>query len=405
MFENAYRLGNELINFMVINKEFFLFLLFLSIFCYIKRSNLEIKGKFPFFYILMYKSKFGINLMKKVSTKFPTTILYFAYVSFFIGIFGMILSFFFMGYQTYFIYENKIESGGGFVLPIKTEGGLDSNVPIFYVPFLEWIIALIVLVLVHEFAHGVVSKRFNIKIKSSGFAFLGVFAPILPAAFVEPDEKQLKKSKFFEKISILGAGSTSNFLFGAIFGAILFLMILFSNNISTSNMYFNEVSNKSSLNQYGIKSGQILQVNEEKDARNFLTEIKDSSINNSVEMKIIDQNNKTQMLNVNLYYDEISDRNMVGISQIKNEKNYFENYEIFGKVIEKTIIIIFWIFILNIAIGFVNLLPISITDGGQILFYTLNKYFDEKTSSIIFIIVSLSTLFLLILSIWPKILF
>ena len=66
------------------------------------------------------------------------------------------------------------------------------------------------------------AKRFNIKIKSSGFAFFGIFLPLIPAAFVEPDEKQLKKSKFFEKVSLLGAGSTSNFIFGIIFFSFIF---------------------------------------------------------------------------------------------------------------------------------------------------------------------------------------
>ena len=206
------------------NIEFMLFILFLVVFLFLKREKLEVQGKFPFFYILMYKMKFGISLMKTISQKFPRLTLSFAYLSFFIGFVGVFLVLIFFIWQIFFIYNSNIEVGGAFVLPVKTESGLSGNVPIFYVPFFEWIVALLILAIVHEFAHGVVSKLFKVKIKSSGFAFLGILLPILPAAFVEPDEKHIKKSTFFQKISIYGAGSTSNFIFGGIFLALSLLL-------------------------------------------------------------------------------------------------------------------------------------------------------------------------------------
>ena len=138
------------------NLPFLIFIVFLIVFLILKRKNLEIQGSFPIFYIFLYKTKLGINLMKKWSKKYKKIVYVFAYISFIIAIIGVFLSFIFMIWQTYFIYQNNIEVGGGLVLPLKTENGLSSNIPVFYIPFFEWIIALTFLAIVHEFAHGVV---------------------------------------------------------------------------------------------------------------------------------------------------------------------------------------------------------------------------------------------------------
>src|SRR3989344_8635488 len=99
-----------------------------------------------------------------------------------------------------------------------------------YLGFWHWIITIFILALVHEFCHGILARLYNLKIKSSGLAILGVLLPIVPAAFVEPDEKKLFKKKKKEQLSVLAAGPFSNLvLAGIIFLISLFLfMPLFS---------------------------------------------------------------------------------------------------------------------------------------------------------------------------------
>lgn len=79
------------------------------------------------------------------------------------------------------------------------------NVPIS-VPLHGWISLLIILV-VHEGLHGIVARREKIRVKSSGIGLLG-FLPI--AAFVEPDEKQLKKEKEIKQLRVFAVGSMAN---------------------------------------------------------------------------------------------------------------------------------------------------------------------------------------------------
>ncbi|MEK6819484.1 MAG: site-2 protease family protein, partial [Nanoarchaeota archaeon] len=76
----------------------------------------------------------------------------------------------------------------------------------------------------HEFSHGIFARLHKLKIKSTGFAFLG---PIL-GAFVEPDEKQLEKTKKLPHMSILAAGTFANLLMTILFGAIIILFFKFS---------------------------------------------------------------------------------------------------------------------------------------------------------------------------------
>jgi membrane-associated protease RseP (regulator of RpoE activity) len=87
--------------------------------------------------------------------------------------------------------------------------------PPFY--FTYWIIIIALIAVPHEFAHGIFSRYIGVKVKSTGFGFLGPFL----AAFVEPDEEEMKKKSIFEQLSVLSAGTFANIL-----TAVFFLIIL-----------------------------------------------------------------------------------------------------------------------------------------------------------------------------------
>src|SRR3989338_5431196 len=97
--------------------------------------------------------------------------------------------------------------GVGLVLPFKAKG-------VFFVPFFYWMISLFVIAIVHEFSHGLIARANNLKVKSSGFAFVGLIVPIIPAAFVEPDEKELRKRLHREQLNVFSSGPLSNVALG-----------------------------------------------------------------------------------------------------------------------------------------------------------------------------------------------
>ncbi|MEM3839345.1 MAG: M50 family metallopeptidase [Candidatus Micrarchaeaceae archaeon] len=85
------------------------------------------------------------------------------------------------------------------------------------------LLALIFLVVVHEFSHGVIARQSSIKIKNIGAALFGII-PI--GALVDVDEKGVSKlpAKYQDKISI--AGVSLNFFLTIVFFA-LFLLIIY----------------------------------------------------------------------------------------------------------------------------------------------------------------------------------
>jgi len=389
------------------NSAFFMFVLFLSLFLYFKRKNLVISGSFPFLYMMMYKTSIGLDKMKKWSKSHSNVFLYLSYLSIFIGIVGMIAMFFFMFWQLGFIIDNHITSGGGLVLPLKTESGLEGAVPIIYVPFWYWIIALFVLVIVHEFAHGVIAERFNVKIKSSGFAFLGILAPILPAAFVEPDEKQLSKKPRWQQIAVFGAGSTSNFIFGAIFLLIsLFVAAPFlSTTMQVDSITFSQVMNESDLKNYGVESGELLSVNNITNKEEIMVFLQTLDVNEQLNLTL-NQSGIVNTYEISTFENpQIKDKAMIGISGIKQKTSNAPGYEWLGNFPLEFHTLLFYIWFLNIAIGMMNLLPIWITDGGQIAKSILTKYFKEKIALNVYNFISFLSLIIIIFTIWPFLLF
>ena len=83
--------------------------------------------------------------------------------------------------------------------------------------FAEWAIAIVIIAIVHEVAHGILSIVERLELKSSGVLLWG-FLPI--GAFVEPDEEKFKRKPIQARRRILVAGSSSNIFFFVVFSVI-----------------------------------------------------------------------------------------------------------------------------------------------------------------------------------------
>ncbi len=396
-----------MIEFIQANLAFVIFVLLLTIFLYIKRKNVVISGPFPFLYMMLYKTTWGLKQMTNWSHKHPRLFLNFAYLSVFIGIVGMFASFIFMFWQLGLMVDMGLTSGGGVVLPIQTEGGLDSAIPVFYVPFMYWIIALFVLVVVHEFAHGVVSERFNVKIKSSGFAFGGIILPIMPAAFVEPDEKQLNKKPWWQKVAVMGAGSTSNFIFGFLFLLVSLFIAnpLIDNTMELDKIEFGEVMNESGLKGQ-IEAGKIISFNGEYDTTQIFKDFTTLGINETVTAEIENtQTGEIKNYTFQTFKHEYYEKGMLGISALDTPLVNKEGYKWLGSFPEEFQMVIFWIWFLNIAIGIMNLLPIWITDGGQVSKTMFSKWCGKIWGNRIYHTLSWIVLILIFFTMKPQFLY
>jgi len=130
-----------------------------------------------------------------------------------------------------------------------------------YIPFVWGWIALFVTMVVHEFAHGILSRVEGVSVRSMGIVAI-LFAPI--AAFVEPDEEELFGGKDRPplvskgaRIRILSAGVISNFIVAAVAMALFFGPVIGSIS-PVERVIVVDVKDGSTAQEAGWQSGMVL---------------------------------------------------------------------------------------------------------------------------------------------------
>ena len=211
---------------------FVIFTLFVIILLYKRKKKIEREG-----ILYLYRTKIGIKIINYIGKKYEKAL---GVLKNFVIIFGYILMIsiiFLIGQLLYFFIKFP-----EFVKAVKIPPIMPlvpylpslfkaDFLPPFY--FVYWIVIIAIVAIFHEFAHGIFAKKIGVKIKSTGFAFLGPFF----GAFVEPDEEKMKRKSNFEQISVLSAGSFANLVLAAIFFVLFW--IYFVNAFAPSGVIFN----------------------------------------------------------------------------------------------------------------------------------------------------------------------
>ncbi len=264
--------------------------------------------------------------------------LYFTFGIFF-GILVMLitiyLTFDFL-YKKFTIEEYKETRGAMLVIPGVT------------IPLVEGLIAIFLAVVFHEFSHGVASLIENVRIRSVGAIF---FLSIPIGAFVEPEEEDLMKKSLYSKLKIYAAGSLSNIILG-IFAFLLLVQPFYFDGVKVLNVVENSPSFKI------LEKGDIIyEINGEKvkttgDLLRILEKYNPGDI-------ILIKTNRGEF---KVKLGEKDNRVYLGILMTNNYKN--DLYKFLHNLM-------FWIFLLNVGIGMINLLPISFgvaaTDGYHMI--------------------------------------
>ncbi len=102
--------------------------------------------------------------------------------------------------------------------------GVAPVIPGITIPLIAGILALAIILTIHEFSHGVLARLAKVKIKSIGLLLFGVI-PI--GAFVEPDEKTINKLDLQSQNNISAAGISSNFLAAIFFFVLTFIFLIY----------------------------------------------------------------------------------------------------------------------------------------------------------------------------------
>jgi len=225
-----------------------LFSLGVGIFLWKRRKNLQREG-----IMYLYRTKVGVKFIDYIGEKYKKAIKVYSLL-------GVVCGYVLMALMLYFLYYIlKIYLFNPDVVRAIKIPPLMPLIPylpsLFKVTFLPpfyftyWILAIAIIAIFHEFAHGIVAKRYGVKIKTTGFGFLGPFL----AAFVEPDEKQMQKKSKFQQISILSAGVFTNLLLSILFFFLLavFFILTYQPAGAIFNAYASEIVNISAISGIG----------------------------------------------------------------------------------------------------------------------------------------------------------
>ena len=217
-----------------------IFYIVIAILIYIYRKKFQVEGGF----ILLYRTQWGIKFIDKFAEDHKEFLKILGYVAIGVGFIGMFLI---CGLLIKGLYELIFVPLAPPTLSLVIPGVQIPGSPIF-VPFWYGIIALFIVIVVHEFGHGIIAKSHGLKIKNTGFGFFGP----LPLAFVEPDEKQVVKKDSVVQQSIFAAGPFFNGLLVLVVLVISLLVInpLISTMVTPQGVEFGTIQEGYPAAQY-----------------------------------------------------------------------------------------------------------------------------------------------------------
>ena len=245
------------------------------------------------------------------------------------------------------------------------------------VPFWYWIISIALLVVVHEGMHGVILRAHRIKIKSIGLLLLA----IIPGAFVEPDEKDLKRRNWFVRLKVYAAGSFGNFLLaGLVFLILQFWMVpaFYTSGVGFSG-YFNgtEFGHPEPYPAQKVNlTGVILEIDGER-IRNFEDLSRFLGSRKPGDRVTVVTN--TGEYSLTLERNPDGEGGFLGIANIYNTNVLRDDLRgtSTGNILEWIFKLLVWVVVLNAGIGVVNLLPLKPLDGGLMLETFMERFFPE----------------------------
>lgn len=247
-----------------------------------------------------------------------------------------------------------------------------------------FLLAVPIVLVMHEGAHGIVATLEKIKIKTGGFAvFIALFA-----GFVEPDEEEFAKAKKISRLRVIGAGATSNVIFSFVIAGLLLFNPSFALIMPDGirNVLYSEplgvpiisVEPGSGAEKAGLQKDDII------------TEINGVHIAlpqdfAKVQLKPGDTATVTltrsgQTLQIPVIVTPSKDdpqKGMLGIMRAALP-SYQPVVPYYIHWSPEVFMFLLWLWMLSFFIGIFNMLPLPILDGGKFVHSIIEKRMSEK---------------------------
>lgn len=367
------------------------FLAVAAIFIFLNRKKIEVQ--FPIF--MLKDKRLGQGLFS-ASRKWAGLVKPLSDVGILVAFAGMIYTFFFL-------------AKGALDLFTKEQAGAQVMVIIPGVNFSFWygIIAIAVLALVHEMSHAIVASAHGMKPKSVAF----VLFLFIPGAGVELDEKRMYGKPLRERLRVYSAGSFANVLAAVLFLGLAFPLAQAASGFVHPGDGIRVVEVEPGTPAYGVlQAGDVIASIDGKSVANLTDfravtsglkpnqtiEIAMSS-NNGTPVKITAMaatRNKSLLQSIIQFFRpaEASEEPVKGRIGIKTVPDSRVDPQ--GKPLVWLLGLIQTIFMFNLGVGAMNLLPVPFLDGGRMFADTVEKY-QPKRPWIAHSVFALSVLLLL----------
>ena len=330
--------------------------------------------------VLLRRTQRGKNFIVKLAEKHASFWKHLGTAGVFIGFAASVFVFYTLIANLFRAATTKGTGGLAFLLPSPTATA-SSGPGFLAVPFWYWIIAIGMLVVVHEGLHGVMSAVGKIKIKSLGWGVLAV----IPLAFVEPDEKQLVKRGFFVQQRVFAAGSLANFILASVALVVLsFAFVGFYGDQGVGFTGYIKDYPAASVNLTGVIVGIDNHLIKDRiDLNRTLSEI-GAGKEILVKTKEIKNNrieDKTYTLLTVAEPNTTSTKGFIGIGGVSDAKIIKDAFLPYSGIIMFFQGLFFFLFLINLGVGMANLLPAKPLDGGrmwEVLFQKISKKHHKK---------------------------
>lgn len=278
----------------------------------------------------------------------------------------------------------------------ESPAGVQLVIPGVTIPLWYGLIGLAVVMIVHELSHGVVARAEGLPLKSVGLVLLAV----IPGAFVEPDEEELLKAPLRSRLRVYGAGSLANVL-TAILAALL-ISYAVSPLLTPNGVEVGGVIKGTPADGVLQKGDVILAINGEstKTMEEFITIMNKTKPGETITLRVLRDG---QELNLQLTLAENPDspgKGFIGIHPVQHVASRVGH----EGVILPLFFALYWIYVLNIGIGLMNLFPLVPLDGGRMLDDVIKEYLPEGVARPVRYATIGIGLFLLALNLLPALL-
>jgi membrane-associated protease RseP (regulator of RpoE activity) len=259
--------------------------------------------------------------------------------------------------------------------------GVAPLIPGITLPLAQGLLAFILILVVHEFSHGVLARISKVKVKSSGFIGIGV-VPI--GAFVEPDEKQISKlsRKLQNRISV--AGMSANLLFCLItfVPTILMFYYVMPHTLQTYTYIEYVVPNSPAYNAHLMAGSTLLSWNGHPTSN--VTDMEAAAKGDAPDSMV------SVATNVSTYSIIANQTGKIGVIVGEGQRLGGANP---GPVVSFIYSFFALSFLLNFLIALVNFLPVPSFDGWRIFNTSIKNYKMVKyLSTFVILLVLLNAL-------------